>query len=212
MARDTGAVVSIGYQGLPEVVAELLSFYRYSDIKKLIKTTGRMRTYIYYRGKLYIKGVPKPYKKTIDLGVATREEVTAVEEVKAEEGPSGGAFTPSLMAGDWGEGLAGPVRLPRGLNAPLGRPVEEARKPIVKELKLEEEEIAEEKPTEAVKEEKPVESTEEAVEEGPRSSRVDPLGGIPIQVSGEASRYPWGWADPEKRWSLRKCLKKHQNL
>jgi DNA polymerase III delta prime subunit len=93
MARDTGAVVSIGYQGLPEVVAELLSFYRYSDIKKLIKTTGRMRTYIYYRGKLYIKGVPKPYKKLIDLGVSTREEVTAVEEVKAEEGPSGGAFT-----------------------------------------------------------------------------------------------------------------------
>jgi len=108
MARDVGAVISIGYQGLPEVVAELLSFYRYSDIKKLIKTTGRMRTYIYYRGKLYIKGVPKPYKKTIDLGVATREEVTAVEEVKAEEaGPSGGAFTPSLMAGDWGRGWPG---------------------------------------------------------------------------------------------------------
>jgi len=99
MARDVGAVISIGYQGLPEVVAELLSFYRYSDIKKLIKTTGRMRTYIYYRGKLYIKGVPKPYKKTIDLGVATREEVTAAEEVKAEEGPSGGAFTPALWLG-----------------------------------------------------------------------------------------------------------------
>jgi hypothetical protein len=63
-----------------------------------------MRTYIYYRGKLYIKGVPKPFKRLIDLGVSTREEVTAAEEVKAEEGPSGGAFTPSHKAGDWGEG------------------------------------------------------------------------------------------------------------
>jgi hypothetical protein len=108
MARDAGAVVSIGYQGLPEVVAELLSFYRYADIKKLVKTTGKMRTYIYYKGKLYIKGVPKPYKKTIDLGVAVREEAVVIaEEKKTEEGPSGGAFTPSLMAGDWGEGLAG---------------------------------------------------------------------------------------------------------
>jgi hypothetical protein len=71
------------------------------------------------------------------------------------------------------------VRLPRGLNAPLGRPAEEARKPIIKELKLEEEEgVAEEKPTEAVKEEKPVEAVEEV--EGPGSSRVDPTGGIPV--------------------------------
>jgi len=86
MARDSGAVISIGYQGLPEVVAELLSFYRYSDIKKLIKTTGRMRTYIYYNGKLHVRGIPKPHRKVIDLGVATREEaVKAVEEVKAEE-------------------------------------------------------------------------------------------------------------------------------
>jgi hypothetical protein len=77
------------------------------------------------------------------------------------------------------------VRLPRGLNAPLGRPAEEARKPIVKaELRLEEEEEAvEEKPAveeelvEAVKEEKPVEAVEEV--EGPGSSRVDPSGGIP---------------------------------
>jgi hypothetical protein len=109
MARDAGAVVSIGYQGLPEVVAELLSFYRYADIKKLVKTTGKMRTYIYYKGKLYIKGVPKPYKKTIDLGVATREEAvaTTVEGKKAEAGPSGGVFTPSLMPGDWGRGWPG---------------------------------------------------------------------------------------------------------
>jgi hypothetical protein len=100
------------------------------------------------------------------------------------------------------------VRLPRGLNAPLGRPAEEARKPG--ELKLEEEEAMEEKPAvEVAKEEvKPVESTEEAVEEveGPGGSRVDPSGGIPIQVCGEASRYPWGWADPKRR-----CLKKRQS-
>jgi hypothetical protein len=104
------------------------------------------------------------------------------------------------------------VRLPRGLNAPLGRPAEEARKPIVKgELKLEEEEEAvEEKPTEAVKEGKPVEAVEEV--EGPGSSRVDPTGGIPIQVCGEASRYPWGWADPGKRWSLRRCCFSRQSL
>ena len=61
MAKDAGAVISIGYQGLPEVVAELLSFYRYSDVKRLIKTTSRMRTYIYYNGRLYIKGAPRPY-------------------------------------------------------------------------------------------------------------------------------------------------------
>ena len=149
MARDSGAVVSIGYQGLPEVVAELLSFYRYADIKKLIKTTGKMRTYIYYNGKLYIKDVPKPYRKTIDLGVTVREE--KVETVLEEAG-----------AGE-------------------ARPVVEAKKPIVKvvepELKLEEEEAAVgERPTEA---EKPV-VTEEA--EGPRSSRVDPLGGIPLKA------------------------------
>jgi hypothetical protein len=59
MARDAGAVISIGYQGLPEVVAELLSFYRYSDVKRLIKTTGRMRTYIYYDGRLYVRGRPR---------------------------------------------------------------------------------------------------------------------------------------------------------
>jgi hypothetical protein len=109
MARDAGAVISIGYQGLPEVVAELLSFYRYADIKRLVKTTGKMRTYIYYKGKLYIKGVPKPYKKTIDLGVATREETvtTTVEEKKAEEGPSGGAFTPAIWLGIGGRGWPG---------------------------------------------------------------------------------------------------------
>jgi hypothetical protein len=49
------------------------------------------------------------------------------------------------------------------------------KKPVIKavgELRLEEEEVAEEKS---------VESTEEAVEEaeGPGSSRVDPTGGIP---------------------------------
>jgi len=86
MARDSGAAISIGYQGLPEIVAELLSFYRYSDIKKLIKTTGKMRAYIYYNGRLRVRGIPKPYRKVIDLGVATREEmVTAVEEAEAEE-------------------------------------------------------------------------------------------------------------------------------
>jgi hypothetical protein len=112
MVHDCGAIVSIGYQALPEVISELLSFYRYADIKKLIKTTGRTRTYIYYNGKLHVKGVPKPFRKTIDLGVQTKEEVITIATItKAEEeGPSGGAFTPSLMAGDWGEGLAGPVR------------------------------------------------------------------------------------------------------
>ena len=84
MARDAGAVISIGYQGLPEVVAELLSFYRYSDVKRLIKTTSRMRTYIYYNGRLYIKGAPRPYGRTIDLKVATREEPAGVVETEAK--------------------------------------------------------------------------------------------------------------------------------
>jgi len=84
MARDAGAVVSIGYQALPEVVAELLSFYRYSDVKRLIKTTSKIRTYIYHGGRLHIKGAPRPYRKTIDLGVATREEPAGVEEPEAE--------------------------------------------------------------------------------------------------------------------------------
>ena len=115
MARDAGAVISIGYQGLPEVVAELLSFYRYSDVKRLIKTTSRIRTYIYYNGRLYIKGAPRPYGRTIDLKAATREEPAGVveTEAKAEEArpaaeavtarpePIGGAhhrLTPSLWA------------------------------------------------------------------------------------------------------------------
>jgi len=147
MVRDCGAIVSIGYQALPEVVSELLSFYRYADIKRLIKTTGRTRTYIYYNGKLYVKGVPKPFRKTIELGVPTREgKIEFLEKVKGEE----------------------------------------VRKPIVKaELRLEEEEVVEEKPAvekrpiEAVKEEaKPIEEAVEEVE-GPGSSRVDPTGGIP---------------------------------
>jgi hypothetical protein len=94
------------------------------------------------------------------------------------------------------------------------------KKPVVKavgELKLEEEEEAIEekpleKPTEKVvkEEEKPVEAVEEV--EGPGSSRVDPSGGIPIQVCGEASRYPWGWADPRRRWSSRRCLRRCRGL
>ena len=85
MARDAGAVISIGYQGLPGVVAELLSYYRYADIKKLLKTTSKPRTYVYYNGRLYIKGVPKPYKSAIDLGVQAVPERAVTEEV--EEGP-----------------------------------------------------------------------------------------------------------------------------
>ena len=78
------SIISTGYQGLPEVVAELLSFYRYSDVKRLIKTTSRMRTYIYYNGRLHIKGVPKPHRRTIDLGAAVREEPAYVAEVEAK--------------------------------------------------------------------------------------------------------------------------------
>jgi hypothetical protein len=63
------------------------------------------------------------------------------------------------------------------------------KKPVkaVEELKLEAEEVmeekpaVEEKPVEAVKEEeKQVEAVEEV--EGPGSSRVDPSGGIPIEA------------------------------
>ena len=90
MARDAGAVISIGYQGLPEIVTELLALYRYSDARKLVKTTGRMRTYIYYDGRLYVRGRPRPYKRTIDLGAIVREEPAegakpAAETVEAEK-------------------------------------------------------------------------------------------------------------------------------
>ena len=107
MARDAGAVISIGYQGLPGVVAELLSYYRYADIKKLLKTTSKPRTYVYYNGRLYIKGVPKPYKSAIDLGVQAVPERAATEEVEErpvekplvleeeEPEPIGGADHPS---------------------------------------------------------------------------------------------------------------------
>ena len=91
-------MISIGYQGLPEVVAELLNFYRYADIKRLIKTASRPRTYIYHNGRLHIRGLPKPYLRVIDLGAGQVEEVVkpvepVEEQVKAEEEPepSGGA-------------------------------------------------------------------------------------------------------------------------
>ena len=104
MARDSGAVISIGYQGLPEVVAELLNFYRYADIKRLIKTTSRPRTYIYYDGRLHIRGLPKPYLRTLDLGAEVRPvvEEEVVEEVVGERPePNGGAnhsLSPRLHA------------------------------------------------------------------------------------------------------------------
>lgn len=104
LSRDVGAVISIGYQALPEVVAELLSYYRYADVKKLMKTTSKPRTYIYYDGRLHVGGAPKPYAGLIDLGVEalpeSYEEVekpaTSLEEprelrVEGELGPSGGA-------------------------------------------------------------------------------------------------------------------------
>ena len=108
MTRDAGAVISIGYQGLPRVVAELLSYYRYADIKRLLKTTNRPRTYIYYNGRLFIRGLPRPYKSTIDLGVEAVPERAVTEEVEErpmerplvleeeELEPSGGADHPRI--------------------------------------------------------------------------------------------------------------------
>jgi len=43
-----------------------------------------LRTYVFYNGRLYIKGAPRPYRKTIDLGVAAKEEPAGVEEPGAE--------------------------------------------------------------------------------------------------------------------------------
>jgi len=101
MPRDAGAVISIGYQALPEIVADLLSFYRYADVRKLIKTAGRPRTYIYHEGRLHTRGIPRPFKRAIDLGVeAVEEAVELVVEAPAERPklrleeepePSGGA-------------------------------------------------------------------------------------------------------------------------
>jgi len=88
MVRDCGAVVSIGYQALPDIIVDLLNNYRYADIKKLIKTTGKPRTYIYYNGRLHIKKIPKPYKKKISLGVQAVPEIAReVEEETVEKKP-----------------------------------------------------------------------------------------------------------------------------
>lgn len=106
MPRDAGAVVSIGYQALPEIVSELLNVYRYADVRRLLKTTSKPRTYIYYNGRLYIKSVPKPYRRIIDLGFEAtpilheaekteaeeKPKILKVEEEKVEEGPSSGAI------------------------------------------------------------------------------------------------------------------------
>jgi len=157
MVRDAGAVVSIGYQALPEIIVELLSFCRYADARKLTKTTGRMRTYIYYRGRLYIKGLPKPLRKLVDLGVPTGEEATAVGEVRAESGRSiVKAAEPELT-----------------------------ELKIEEEAGIEERatEGGEAKPVELVKEEAAQKSAAGEFE-GPGSSRVDPSGGIPVQDCG----------------------------
>ena len=100
MSRDVAAVISIGYQALPEVILDVLTLYRYADIKKLVRTASRPRTYIYHDGRLHIRGIPKPYLGVIDLGASqTEEEVELAEpgrgevEVKAEARPEpiGGA-------------------------------------------------------------------------------------------------------------------------
>ena len=98
VSRDVAAVISIGYQALPEVILDMLTLYRYADVKKLIKTASRPRTYIYHNGRLHIRGLPKPYLRVIDLGARQAEEVIkpvepVEEQVKAEEEPepSGGA-------------------------------------------------------------------------------------------------------------------------
>jgi len=128
MPRDAGAVISIGYQALPEVVADLLSVYRYMDMKRLMRATSRPRTYIYYDGRLHITGVPKPYTKIIDLGAEAAPEIEEPEEsekvemsgkplrFEEEPGPIGGAHHQGEKEGGGG----GPMRLPRGLS-PLRR-------------------------------------------------------------------------------------------
>lgn len=92
MAKDAGAVVSLGYQGLPDMVLSLLQNFRYADITKLIRTTNRPRCYVYYDGRLRIRGVPKPYRSVLDLRAEIREEVVeattpAREEPKKTETP-----------------------------------------------------------------------------------------------------------------------------
>ncbi len=80
ISRDVAAIISIGYQGLPDVVLGILSLYRYYDAKKLAKIAGKPRTYIYHNGRLYIKGLPRPFTKTIELEAEVREEVVKAEE------------------------------------------------------------------------------------------------------------------------------------
>jgi len=94
MSRDVAAVISIGYQALPEVILDVLTLYRYADIKKLVRTASRPRTYIYYDGRLHIKGLPKPYLRVIDLGTEQAEEVVKPVEPAEEKAEAGEAPEP----------------------------------------------------------------------------------------------------------------------
>lgn len=85
LSRDAGAVISIGYQVLPQVVVELLNVYRYADVRMLMRTTHRPRTYVYHDGRLYVRGMPRPYVGAIDLGAAVREEVVGEESKEGKE-------------------------------------------------------------------------------------------------------------------------------
>lgn len=89
LARDAGAVISIGYQGLPEFLSDLLSFYRYADAKRLIRVVSKPRAYVFSNSRLHVKELPKPVKGTVDLGVEAVEEVVepAVEPLRLGDGP-----------------------------------------------------------------------------------------------------------------------------
>ena len=87
MCRDVAAIISIGYQALPEVILDILTLYRYADVKRLIRTASRPRTYIYYDGRLHIRGLPRPYLKVMDLGAEQVEEAVKPAEHAGGERP-----------------------------------------------------------------------------------------------------------------------------
>jgi len=89
LPKDVAAVISLGYQGLPRTVLELINIHRYKDINYLLRKMKKPMAFIYHNGTLKTRRLPKPYKKTIDLGVEPIPEESAKAEESQPEAPNG---------------------------------------------------------------------------------------------------------------------------
>ena len=66
------------------MITELLKAYRYKDVDRFLRAANKTRTYIYYDGKLIIRGKPKPSNKVIDLGAEAHELGELTEYITQE--------------------------------------------------------------------------------------------------------------------------------